>query len=102
MRRAILAAVLGLIVVLPASASASFHLVKISEVGNANPADYVELQAYASGQNFVVGHYVRVYDDLDTLADIVQKIVFTASRSNITAVWVAGRRCDRRGFATNA
>ena len=62
MRRAILAAVLGLIAVVPASASASFHLIQISEVGNANPADYVELQMYAPGENFVAGHFIRAYD----------------------------------------
>jgi guanine deaminase len=39
---------------------------------------------------------VRIYDDLDTPADIVQKIVYTASRPNITGVWVAGRRFDSR------
>jgi hypothetical protein len=61
MRRAILAAALGLFAVLPASASASYHLIKITEVGNANPADYVELQMYAPGQNFVGGHYLRTY-----------------------------------------
>ena len=45
MRRVILAAVLGVVALaLPAGASASFHLMKITEVGNANPADYVELQ----------------------------------------------------------
>lgn len=38
------------------------------------------------------GGTVRVYDDLDTPADIVQKIVFTASRPNIAKVWVGGRR----------
>jgi len=39
------------------------------------------------------GGTVRLYDDLDTLPDIVQKIVFTASRPNIATVWVGGRRC---------
>lgn len=62
MRRAILAAVLGLTALVPATATASFHLIKITEVGNANPADSVELQMYAPGQNFVAGHYIRIYD----------------------------------------
>ena len=57
-----LAAVLCLIAAVPASASASFHLIKIREVGNANPADYVELQMYASGENFVAGHFIHTYD----------------------------------------
>jgi hypothetical protein len=64
MRRAILAAVLGLIAVVPASASASYHLIKVSEVGNSNPGDFVELQMYAPAENFVSGHFVRVYDGL--------------------------------------
>jgi guanine deaminase len=38
------------------------------------------------------GGTVRLYDDLDTPADVVQKIVFTASRANIAGVWIAGRR----------
>jgi hypothetical protein len=65
MRRAILAVALGatMMFLLPASASASFHLIKIREVGNANPADYVELQMYSSGENFVGGHFLRTYDE---------------------------------------
>ena len=63
MRRAILAAVLGVVsLTLPAAASASFHLIKITEVGNSNPADYVELQMFDSGENFVMGHFIRTYD----------------------------------------
>ncbi len=63
MRRAILAAVIGVIsLALPAAASASFHLIKIREVGNGNPADYVELQMFDSGENFVMGHFIRTYD----------------------------------------
>lgn len=54
--------VLGLALAAPAAAPASFHLMRISEVGNANPADYVELQMFASGENFVGGHFIRVYD----------------------------------------
>ena len=43
------------------------------------------------------GSTVRVHDDLDTAEDIVQKIVFSASRPNIRDVWVAGRRCGGAG-----
>jgi hypothetical protein len=53
-----------MMILLPASASASFHLIKIREVGNVNPADYVELQLYSSGENFVQGHFVRTYNDM--------------------------------------
>jgi hypothetical protein len=48
------------------SAQATFHLIKVREVfpGTiAHPtADFVELQMYASGQNFVAGHQLRVYN----------------------------------------
>jgi hypothetical protein len=50
----------------PASASADFHFVSIREVFPGTPdqpeAEYVEFQAYASGQNFVSGHSVTFYD----------------------------------------
>ena len=43
---------------------------------------------------------VRIFDTLDTREDVVQKIVFTASRANIAKVWVGGLRSDsRRGVA---
>jgi guanine deaminase len=45
------------------------------------------------------GSTIRVYDDLDTPEDLVQKIVFTASRPNITNVWVGGLRRDSGGAA---
>jgi hypothetical protein len=45
-----------------APAQASFHLMKIREVFAGPGSAYVELQMYASGQNFVAGHSVRVYD----------------------------------------
>jgi hypothetical protein len=45
-------------------AQAIFHLMKIREVheGGGTSADYVELQMYAAGQNFVSGHYLVAYD----------------------------------------
>lgn len=49
----------------PPSALATFHLMQVREVypGSAeNPgSEYVELQMYASGQQFVGGHVVRTY-----------------------------------------
>ena len=48
------------------------------------------------------GGMIRRYDDLDTPEDVVQKIVFTASRPNITKVWVGGRRCDSGRSAATA
>jgi hypothetical protein len=52
--------------VLPASAQASFHFMKVREVyvgDTAHPdSEYVELQMYAAGQNLVGGHQLREYD----------------------------------------
>lgn len=47
-----------------APAQAIFHFMKIREVheGGGASADYVELQMYAGGQNFVSGHYLVAYD----------------------------------------
>ena len=50
----------------PASALATFHLMKIREVypgSSASPeAEYVELQMYASGQNLVAGHSLDFFN----------------------------------------
>ncbi len=35
---------------------------------------------------------IALFDGLDTLEDVFQKIVYTASKANIAAVWVAGSR----------
>jgi hypothetical protein len=59
-----LVALIGLL--LAPAAGATFHEVKVREVypgSAASPAaEYVELQAWASGQNHVGGHFVRTYD----------------------------------------
>jgi len=50
----------------PAAAEATFHLISIREVypgSTPSPeAEYVELQAYASGQNLVGGHSIDFFD----------------------------------------
>jgi hypothetical protein len=64
MRRGIASwlAFFGLLLLAP-SASASYHLMKISEIGQGGGGgpDYVELQMYAGGQNFVGGHSITTY-----------------------------------------
>ncbi len=35
---------------------------------------------------------IRLWEDLDAGLDLLQKIVFTASRPNVASVWVGGRR----------
>jgi hypothetical protein len=37
------------------------------------------------------GSNVRIWDDLDSLDDIFQKILTGASRANIVRTWVQGR-----------
>jgi hypothetical protein len=44
------------------TASATFHENLIREVHETPAADYVELQAYAAGQNFVAGKHIVAYD----------------------------------------
>jgi hypothetical protein len=59
-------AALGAALIVAPPAQATFHLISIREVypgSVAHPdSGYVELQAYASGQNFVGGHSLTVYD----------------------------------------
>jgi hypothetical protein len=60
----VVAAATAAALIVPAAASASFHLNKISEVfpGNAPGAGYIEIQAYSNGENFLAGHSVTIYD----------------------------------------
>jgi hypothetical protein len=55
------------VALVPSAARATFHLMRIREVypgSAASPgAEYVELQMFASGQNFVGGHVLRTYDE---------------------------------------
>ncbi len=46
-------------------ASAAFHLMKIREIGQGGTSqtDYVELQMYSAGENFVSGKRIRTYDE---------------------------------------
>jgi hypothetical protein len=63
-----------------ASAGAAFHLMSIREVHAASPGDYVELQMYASGQNFVDGHTITTYDS--TGAQTGAQFVFPSGASS--------------------
>jgi hypothetical protein len=77
MRKAALASSLALLALaLPAApAEATFHLMSIREVypgSIANPsAEYVELQMWAPGQNFIEGHVLRTY----TAAGVATKTI---------------------------
>jgi guanine deaminase len=39
---------------------------------------------------------VRIFEEIDTLEDVLSKILHTASRRNIVSVFVAGRALPRR------
>jgi guanine deaminase len=41
------------------------------------------------------GSNVRIWDDADSLDDVLQKLLFNASRANIAQVWVQGRSVHR-------
>ena len=57
---------------LAAPASASFHLMKVVEIfpgtAAAPNAQYVVLQMYSAGQNFVGGHAVTVFNSASMVA----------------------------------
>jgi len=63
-----------MVLVLPASGD--FHLMKVVEVFAGTPASpsaqYIELQMYAPGQNFVAGHIVTVHDAAGALRASLQ------------------------------
>jgi hypothetical protein len=65
MRRGIALWLAGLgFAVLASSADAAYHLMKVREVhSGGGTGDYVELQMYAGGQNFVSGHVIQTYDN---------------------------------------
>lgn len=66
LRPLVAALVAGACLLAPASAGASFHLMQVREVypgsAAAPEAEYVELQMWSGGENFVGGHFVRSYD----------------------------------------
>jgi len=41
------------------------------------------------------GGTIRLWDDLDSGENILQKIIYTASKSNIARVWIGGREVSR-------
>jgi len=61
-----LASTVALGMLLAPAVSATFHLIQVREVypgSAANPgAEFVELQMWKGGQNFVAGHFVRTYN----------------------------------------
>lgn len=80
-RFAVLAALVLAILGLPATAQASYHLMKIREVheGTGATGDYIELQMTSAGQNLVSGHFLALYDNGGNLMHSFQ---FTAGVAN--------------------
>lgn len=64
-RLALALAIAAGLLIAPMSASAAFHLMKISEAHDGGAAgDYVELQMHSSGQSFVSGRFIQFYDSI--------------------------------------
>lgn len=91
--------------VLPAGAAATFHLVSVREVfpGDASSpaAEYVELQAYAPGQNMIAGHSVAFYDASGSLIGSQAFAADAASSQNQSTFLLATPAAEAR-FALSA
>jgi cysteine-rich repeat protein len=75
------------------SAQASFHLMKVVEVfpgTAASPsAQYVVIQMFATGENFVGGHAITVFDSADTLVGTFTFAGNVANGSNQSKILIA-------------
>jgi hypothetical protein len=107
MRRGVLAVILAIgLTLTPTPAAADFHLVSIREVfpgeTAAPSAQYVELQAYTGGQNFVADHSVTFYDASGAPfpAETFDKDV-TDGRNQMTFVMAAPEAESRFGIAAD-
>jgi hypothetical protein len=92
----LLAAFAGLLLA-PAPAQASFHLMKIREVhtGGATDGSYVMLQMFSGGQNFVSGRPIVVYNATGTVAHTFTFSGNVANGASQATILVAGT-----GYAT--
>jgi hypothetical protein len=89
----------------PATAGASFHLMKINEVFPGTPAApdkaFVELKMTADGQNFVSGHEITVYNGAGTLTDTVAMTANLPNGENNRTVLLGDIDVTNRDFAAN-
>ena len=87
---ATLAAVAALLVI-AAPAEASFHLISIREIypGGADNASYVELQMWASGQEFIAGHHLVAYNPDGSINEDFKFTANVASGANQATVLLA-------------
>ncbi len=74
-----------------ASAAATFHENMIRQVheGSGGNGDYVELQAYAAGQNFVANKYIAMYDGGGGLLDYVTIPSDVSNGANQASILIA-------------
>lgn len=106
MRRGALVAFTICLLLTPTPAAADFHFVSVREVfpgeTAAPSAQYVELQAYASGQNFVANHSVTFYDASGTPfpAETFDKDV-SDGRNQMTFVMAAPEAESRFGIVAD-
>jgi len=86
-----IAVALGALWVAAAPAEATFHLMKIREVGQggAGVADYVVLQMYSPGQSFVAGKQIRTYDSLGAVQDTFTFPADVSQGDNQRTIYVA-------------
>jgi len=79
----------------------AFHL---ATAGGADALD-LPVGRFAPGFHFdailvdphAPGGTMRVWDDIDSDADALQKIVYTASKGNLAEIWIGGRRVGGTG-----
>jgi hypothetical protein len=85
-----LSAVVGLLAAAPV-AQATFHEISIREVypGGADNASYVELQMWASGQQFVAGHHLVAYNPNGSVNEDFSFGSSVASGANQATILVA-------------
>lgn len=72
-------------------AAADHHAIKIREVGLDGPggSDFVELQMYSAGQNFVSGHKLVIYDQTGTPTDVPITADVTSGANQATILFAS-------------
>lgn len=80
------------LLVLSAPAHGAYHLMKIREVheGGAAGGDFIELQMYSGGQNFVGGHVLETYDGGGTVFQTFTFPTGVANGENQRTILVGG------------
>jgi cysteine-rich repeat protein len=100
MRRTRLAGVVVALFVLLAAAPAwaAFHLMKVVEVFPGTPASpnaqYIVIQMYAGGQNFVSGHAVRVYNAANVEIGTFTFVADVATGTNQAKILIATTQAE--------